>query len=451
MENHLGFNLMPTNSMLTIQGNFKDQKLELGYLDYLWTRSRFNICLFAILYSTAYALFLLVDFTRDYVFDRTVSLSILCFLRFTIFGLGVYIFTIRNHSHFPHRFHLIFPILRSLMSLVILLTVVLSPGSRTLYFTIVGVMICFHLLYVTNIFEVMVNSFVLLWSGILNYKYVADVFTSIQPILYLLFCGILVLSYSVFTWKTRDRKTYFLHLKMRRLIENQKQIFNIFTHDISNPLTVMGFQLSQFMKEVGTASVEERDMRLNKINKQVNHLNAFIESFKNWMTISNREDDIIVRDHFNTQEVINSTLALVQPMASRKGIDIKVEIDSYEIESIRVNIETSIRNIITNAIKFTPQDGSIFLTTLFEHNHLIIEIENTGSQFDVSLLDKVKNRQSLQSGLGTSGELGTGRGLSFCYELLKECGCELFVENKASSVAFRILIPMAVKKKSKIS
>lgn len=176
-----------------------------------------------------------------------------------------------------------------------------------------------------------------------------------------------------------------------------------------------------------------------KAEQQIIHINSFIDGFKNWLRSKQGEESSNGLEKFKLNVVLDSTIDLVSPMAQRKGIQIKSIIDNFEIFSLRTNIETSIRNIITNAIKFTPQNGVIRLSTDVQQGRKIFKIYNSGSHLDSEVMGNLKSKSISYSQEGTMGEKGTGQGLSFCYDLLKEAGYELSVEHLEDGVEFSII------------
>jgi signal transduction histidine kinase len=129
--------------------------------------------------------------------------------------------------------------------------------------------------------------------------------------------------------------------------------------------------------------------------------------------------------------------------ARNKNIEIINNIPSVLVLSIDKDMITTVfRNLISNAIKFTPNDGKIFLNAT--HNHQIVEIviKDTGigmSNESISKLFQIKHKQNQ---LGTNNEKGTGLGLIICKEFIEKHNGEIEVESTlGEGTSFTIKLP----------
>lgn len=93
------------------------------------------------------------------------------------------------------------------------------------------------------------------------------------------------------------------------------------------------------------------------------------------------------------------------------------------------HIKVILRNLVSNAIKFTDSNGSITLATIVEDNGLIVSVTDTGKGMDRSEIEKLFSISTHFSHSGTSGERGTGIGLLLCKELVELNGGKLMVRS----------------------
>jgi signal transduction histidine kinase len=105
------------------------------------------------------------------------------------------------------------------------------------------------------------------------------------------------------------------------------------------------------------------------------------------------------------------------------------------------HLKVILRNLISNAIKFTPQKGNIVLFTIIENNRMIIGIEDNGKGMTSDEMERLFYTDTHFSNSGTSGEKGTGIGLLLCKELIELNGGKLKVEStlgKGSKFYFKL-------------
>jgi signal transduction histidine kinase len=105
------------------------------------------------------------------------------------------------------------------------------------------------------------------------------------------------------------------------------------------------------------------------------------------------------------------------------------------------HIKVILRNLVSNAIKFTGNEGSITISTRVEHNSLIISVADNGKGMTTDEMDKLFSISTHFSHSGTSGERGTGIGLLLCKELVELNGGKLWVSsilNHGSTFSFNL-------------
>ena len=131
--------------------------------------------------------------------------------------------------------------------------------------------------------------------------------------------------------------------------------------------------------------------------------------------------------HEAIQEIINP----LKPIAESK----KISIDYLESNKISfmadVNMfQTIIRNLVSNAIKFTNQSGTITIHTKKMHPYVKITIEDNGTGIDPINQPKLFDSSSLFTTPGTDKEKGTGLGLSLCKNFVEKHGGKIWVESE---------------------
>lgn len=108
------------------------------------------------------------------------------------------------------------------------------------------------------------------------------------------------------------------------------------------------------------------------------------------------------------------------------------------------HLKVILRNLISNAIKFTSDKGKIKLSTTIENNGLIVSITDSGKGMSAEELDKLFYLNTHFSNSGTSGEKGTGIGLLLCKELVELNGGKLMVKSKlGAGSTFYFNLPLA--------
>ena len=111
------------------------------------------------------------------------------------------------------------------------------------------------------------------------------------------------------------------------------------------------------------------------------------------------------------------------------------------------HLKVILRNLVSNAIKFTNIKGTITLTTTIENNELIVGVEDSGKGMTAEEINKLFYLNTHFSNWGTSGEKGTGIGLILCKELVELNGGTIKVKSavgKGSTFCFNLPLMKAV-------
>lgn len=222
--------------------------------------------------------------------------------------------------------------------------------------------------------------------------------------------------------------------ELRKVNATKDKFFSIIAHDLKNPFhSIMGF--SELLTRSYNSIEESRKREFIKlINESSTSAYGLLENLLNWArTQTNKikyEPSVI-----DVRPIIDEVLQMVYVHAENKGIKLyppqgKDEILAYADRNM---INTVIRNLVSNALKFTEQDGSIDIETKTENNRLFVSISDSGVGMDEETRLNLFNLESLQTSSGTSGESGTGLGLIVCKEFVIMHGGKIDVDSSPSS------------------
>jgi signal transduction histidine kinase len=230
----------------------------------------------------------------------------------------------------------------------------------------------------------------------------------------------------------------------KALFESNAQkdkFFSIIAHDLINPFnSIIGFSdlLKEQVKEKNFSSVEEYVTIINK------SANSNMDLLRNLMEWSRAHTGKMV---FNPEQIeLNAIVSEIEQLFSgallQKCIQLSIHIPEMTmVYADRNMIQTIIRNLISNAIKFTHNGGNIVLTVKeIDHEH-VISVKDNGVGIPPKSLDGLFRIDQNNSTKGTQNESGTGLGLILCKELIEKHSGKIWVESefgKGSTFIFSI-------------
>ena len=142
-------------------------------------------------------------------------------------------------------------------------------------------------------------------------------------------------------------------------------------------------------------------------------------------------------------EYLTPTIDLLKQTANNKEIKLTSSIDPKSLVRADKNmVQTAVRNIISNAIKFTNKGGEITIVSKLVNNFIEIYIEDNGVGIADNNLKKLFKIDENITTKGTANEEGTGLGLLLCKEMIEKQGGEIFVESEIGKGSkFKFTIP----------
>ncbi len=231
--------------------------------------------------------------------------------------------------------------------------------------------------------------------------------------------------------------------ELNDLNASKDKFFSIIAHDLKNPFnTIIGF--SEMMKESirlnDSATFYEYTVMINTSAVQTLRL---LENLLEWAN-SQRRKITFTPVPVNIGELVKDEFMMVDEMATRKSIDLKNYVnDSLTIIADKNMLRTILRNLITNAVKFTHKNGHVEVTAIFSDDHVEIAVSDNGIGMSQDTISKLFRIDANLSTRGTENEKGTGLGLFLCKDFVEKHNGKIWVESEeGKGSTFKILLPL---------
>jgi signal transduction histidine kinase len=146
----------------------------------------------------------------------------------------------------------------------------------------------------------------------------------------------------------------------------------------------------------------------------------------------------------NLNEIFKEEFKMLDEMAGRKYIKLNSRFtDDLTIVADKNMIKTILRNLISNAIKFTNKNGKVEVTATSDNKQVMISVSDSGIGMTKETMAKLFRIDSNLSTHGTENEKGTGLGLILCKEFVEKHGGKIWVESESGKGSiFRFTLPM---------
>ncbi|HMG90944.1 MAG TPA: GAF domain-containing sensor histidine kinase [Chryseolinea sp.] len=199
--------------------------------------------------------------------------------------------------------------------------------------------------------------------------------------------------------------------ELQHLNNTKDKFFSIISHDLRGPVTSFQSLTRLFSYYNKEGQSDKFESLCSKVEQSVDTLNHLLENLLDW-SLSQTNGIQCSFEVIQLREFIQTIVDIYQPNLIAKEIELSLNADNTTcIRGDRHTLATVFRNLISNAIKFTPRNGSIRISSALEDEKVRIELRDTGVGMDCRRLLNAFQLQGQRSTFGTEKEKGTGLGL----------------------------------------
>ncbi|MEM9675147.1 MAG: tetratricopeptide repeat-containing sensor histidine kinase [Bacteroidota bacterium] len=268
-----------------------------------------------------------------------------------------------------------------------------------------------------------------------------------QQLIYLLLLLIIALLgvVGLYFYRTKIKTNRLLSAQNKQLAHlnaTKDKLFAIVSHDLKNPLSAFRSITETLHQHMTEMSPKEVRFFIDEIYQSSQQLNDLLHNLLQWASAQTSSLQL-EPEAFSPSVIIEKCMGHLQAQANEKSITLQNLVSpTSEVYADRKMIQTIIRNLISNAIKFTPEGGTISVTAKPAENYVALSVSDTGIGIAEENLAALFRVDANVQAIGTSPEKGTGIGLILCKELADLNHCEFRVTSKlGEGSTFALLIP----------
>ncbi|MGV8829916.1 MAG: PAS domain S-box protein [Breznakibacter sp.] len=221
------------------------------------------------------------------------------------------------------------------------------------------------------------------------------------------------------------------------------KFLSIISHDLQNPFNVLMGLSKLLILNYDDYTKPEKEEMLNAIFSTSQNTYFLLENLLAWAHSQSGKLKLY-KEHISLKQVANNVISLVKGGALNKRIVLECNVpEGLSIFADANMVELVIRNLLTNAIKFTGENGTVKLSASQENQNIVIVVEDTGIGMDDSTRMSIFSMAGRRSNPGTNNEQGTGLGLIFCKEFIEKHNGQIHVESTLGvGTKFKITLPL---------
>ena len=230
-------------------------------------------------------------------------------------------------------------------------------------------------------------------------------------------------------------------IQLKELNATKDKLFSIIAHDLRSPFNNI-MVLSQILKaQLSKSEDPDTQVPIDLIHSTAKNTLVLLENLLDWAKSQSGQINF-KNEKINISNVVNEILELSRSIAKTKDISIQVHIpEDVEINSDKKILKTIIRNLMSNAIKYSRPGDKITISAVEEKDLVKIVISDSGVGMDDDTLENLFSITGNTPLPGTLNEKGSGFGLVLCREFIEKLGGKIWVESekeKGSDFIFTI-------------
>jgi PAS domain S-box-containing protein len=243
--------------------------------------------------------------------------------------------------------------------------------------------------------------------------------------------------------KLAEEKLKLYAEELKSINTAKDKFFSIISHDLRNPFhTILGASefLSLYSEELTQEELKETSNNIHNAAKNVYNL---LINLLEWARVQTGKLEVNKTD-IELSTLFNDVFSLYHEYAEKKQINLISElIESKTVTADKYMLETVLRNLVSNAIKFSNPGGNVTISAEEIGDFTYIYVRDNGIGISQENQKKLFNYDQQLSLKGTSNETGTGLGLAISKEFIEKNGGQILVESKQNSGStFKIVLPI---------
>lgn len=218
--------------------------------------------------------------------------------------------------------------------------------------------------------------------------------------------------------------------KLQELNATKDKLFSIIGHDLRGPISGFKSLIEYMISGSDLTDTKSLIEILEQIQKSANSTYDLLENLLTWAN-SQTKDLVCFPEKIPLKEIVYKINDLFSAVTKEKQIEIVNNVsENVFITADKNMLLTVMRNLISNAIKFTPKGKQIQINVSKNDSEYIITIKDEGIGIKQENLYKLFNNTTHLSTFGTNNEKGSGLGLLLCKEFVEKCNGKIWAETE---------------------
>jgi two-component system sensor histidine kinase/response regulator len=225
-------------------------------------------------------------------------------------------------------------------------------------------------------------------------------------------------------------------------ITNRDKMYSVIAHDLRSPMASIRMVLNLVVASTSPELVgPELFELLDKANKESEEVHDLLDNLLKWTKSQTGRLSVVMQD-LDLNDIIPGVVDIFEMIAATKKIHLSYSGSSVIVRADNDMLKTIVRNFMSNAVKFSPEDSTIEIAvTTADADFAKISVSDHGVGIAADRIGSIFHKG--ETTYGTGGEEGSGLGLQLCQDFARKIGGDVMVESaEGQGSTFSVLVPL---------
>ena len=224
-------------------------------------------------------------------------------------------------------------------------------------------------------------------------------------------------------------------------ITNRDNMYSVIAHDLRSPMASIRMVLNLVVATTSPDVVGEEVFSLiDKANKESEDVHDLLDNLLKWTKSQTGRLNVVLQD-LDLNDIIPGVVDIFELIAANKKIKLSYTGSSTIVRADNDMLKTIVRNFLSNAIKFSPENSTIEITVTSDADFAKVSVRDHGVGIAADRIDSIFHKG--ETTYGTGGEEGSGLGLQLCQDFARKNGGDVMVESvEGQGSTFSVMVPL---------
>ena len=231
--------------------------------------------------------------------------------------------------------------------------------------------------------------------------------------------------------------------ELKATLNNRDKMYSVIAHDLRSPMASIRMVLNLVVQSTSADTVgPELYTLLDQANRESEEVHDLLDNLLKWTKSQTGRLNVVLQD-LDLNDIIPGVVEIFEMTAQTKHItlDLQKTEDPLKVHADNDMLKTVLRNFMSNAIKFSPENSTIQILMANEGDFARVSVKDEGVGIAADRLDTIFHKG--ETTYGTGGEEGSGLGLQLCQDFARKNGGDCYVESvEGQGSTFSFTVPL---------